>query len=120
MKFIYLLFIGVTGAGFIQAQTFQKKLSWKDNSIAMPTTAWVDLNNDSLLDVVVAGSDVVGKVKVSFFKNNSAQNFVEQPPLVENITFTALFFTDLNRESITLRPEGTAGVVRAFVDHRSS
>ena len=99
MKFIYLLFIGVTGAGFVQAQTFQKKLSWKDNSIAMPTTAWVDLNNDSLLDVVVAGSDVVGKVKVSFFKNISAQNFVEQPPLVENITFTDLFFTDLNRDN---------------------
>ncbi len=43
-----------------------------------------------------------------------ARGVGEQTDIVEKEMYT---FTDRSKESVTLRPEGTAGVVRAYIDH---
>jgi hypothetical protein len=48
------------------SQVFKKKFTWKDKSFKTLDVTWVDIDNDSLLDVVVLGREILKKWKTIF------------------------------------------------------
>lgn len=52
------------------AQTLLKKYSWKTDSISNAKIEWVDVNNDSLLDVLVIGKSKNQKLQIRTYKNS--------------------------------------------------
>ncbi len=52
------------------SQTLSKKISWKTNAISDAKIEWVDINNDSLLDVLVLAKGTNQKLQVLSYKNN--------------------------------------------------
>ena len=56
MKKRFFLFIGFMSiASLLNAQMLTKKFTWKDNSITTVDLSWVDIDNDSHLDVLLLG-----------------------------------------------------------------
>lgn len=65
----------------LSAQQLKKKFSWKEKAFKTLDITWVDVDNDSLLDVVLTGKDSLQKFKTIFLKNK-VDSFVVRPGLI--------------------------------------
>ncbi len=97
---ITILLISISSLQVV-AQTFQKKLSWRDNSFSTASAQWADLDNDGLLDVVVSGKNKSQDWQIKPFKNASTLEFTPAPVTTYNATILDYAFTDINRDNFT-------------------
>ena len=85
MKKLFFPFIGFMSiACLLNAQMLTKKFTWKDNSITTVDLSWVDIDNDSHLDVLLLGQSSQQSLKLISLKNNLT-SFTANPPIQQNI-----------------------------------
>ena len=93
----------------LSAQTLKKKFTWKDKSFKTLEVTWVDIDNDSLLDVALMGRDTLQKLKTVFLKNK-VDSFVVMPGLSQNISLQTYTWKDVNHDNlIDIVQLGTTG-----------
>jgi FG-GAP-like repeat len=92
---LLLLTIGIAA----NSQTFQKKFTWKDNSISQAKAEWVDLDNDSLLDIQILAQGTNQKLRLNSFKNQSLTNFTLSSTQELDLTMNSFSLADLNSDN---------------------
>ncbi|MFM9838763.1 MAG: FG-GAP-like repeat-containing protein [Cyclobacteriaceae bacterium] len=92
---IFFLMIGIVAS----SQTFQKKFTWKDNSVSQAKAEWVDLNNDSLLDIQVFAKDNNQKLRISSHKNDNFSKFSLANTQLQDVILNSYAFTDINADN---------------------
>ncbi len=89
---VLFLAIGVTAT----SQTFQKKFTWKDNTISEAKAEWVDIDNDSLLDIQVIAQGNNQKLRLSSFKNQNLKKFALSATQDVDLSLNSYSLSDLN------------------------
>ena len=98
MKKLFFLFIGFMFiASLLNAQMLTKKFTWKDNSITTVDLSWVDIDNDSHLDVLLLGQSSQQSLKLIALKNNLT-SFTANPPIQQNILLKSFCVKDINHD----------------------
>lgn len=100
----------------LPAQQFKQltkmKLSEKlDGSQA----AWVNLNSDTLLDVVLMGKSQSGEVKIFTFENIAGTNLSERSSLAAEIPDARFLLSDLNKDNQIDLLAATGDKVKSFL-----
>lgn len=83
------------------SQTFEKKFTWKDNTFQNVTIQWVDVDNDSLLDVLVSGQIGTTTWQLKVYANKFPQQFTESLSTKLNYAVNAITYSDVNRDNYT-------------------
>lgn len=92
----------------IYSQTFQKKFTWKDASISLAKAEWVDLDNDSLLDIQILAQETNQKFRLSSFKNQNRTKFILSGTQELDLAMNSFSLADLNLDNrIDLVVNGT-------------
>jgi len=89
-----LLIVGLT----TYSQTLAKKFTWKTNTVSNAKIEWIDINNDSLLDVLVLAKGVNQKLQVSSYKNNLT-SFVLTNNQELDVSLNSYSVVDLNNDN---------------------
>jgi gliding motility-associated-like protein len=85
--------------GFVvHGQTLGKKFSWKINTISNANIEWVDIDNDSLLDILVLAKGANQKLQVSTYKN-SLTSFALSSNQELDISLNSYSIVDLNNDN---------------------
>jgi gliding motility-associated-like protein len=92
---LLLLTIGIAA----NSQTFQKKFTWKDNSVSQAKAEWVDLDNDSLLDIQILAKGTNQKLRLNSFKNQSLTKFALASTQELDLTLNSFSIADLNLDN---------------------
>ncbi len=83
----------------INAQTLIKKFTWKDKTLSNAELTWADIDNDSLLDVVLVGKDNQQKLK-TIFLNNKLDSFIVRPSIVQNLSLQTYAWKDIDHDNL--------------------
>jgi gliding motility-associated-like protein len=81
------------------SQSFQKKFTWKDNTISQAKAEWVDLDNDSLLDIQILAQGTNQKLKLNSFKNQRLTRFALSSTQELDLTMNSFSLADLNLDN---------------------
>jgi len=92
--FFLTIFISLTS----DAQTFKKKVIWKGLFNTL-NVEWVDIDNDSLLDVALVGKDNAFKTS-TFFLKNKIDSFVLRTGLNQNTQLQTFSWKDINHDNL--------------------
>ena len=83
----------------LNAQTLIKKFTWKDKTLLNAELTWADIDNDSLLDVVLVGKDNQQKLKIIFL-NNKLDSFIVRPSIVQNLPMQTYAIKDIDHDNL--------------------
>jgi gliding motility-associated-like protein len=97
MTLLFTFFFVLIGY-FSHAQTLTKIHQWKTDSIAHTQVEWVDLDNDSLLDILVLGKTQNQKLRIYSYKNNLT-SFTSTGRLELDIALNSYSLIDINNDN---------------------
>ncbi|MCA4894853.1 MAG: VCBS repeat-containing protein [Cytophagales bacterium] len=83
----------------LYGQTFQKMFTWKDNSLSLAKAEWVDIDNDSLLDVQILAQGANQKLQLKSFKNQNLAKFTLSSTQELDLTMNSFSLADLNLDN---------------------
>jgi gliding motility-associated-like protein len=95
-KFVFFLFL--VCPLLVLSQTFQRKKSWRDNSFQQADAHWVDMDNDSLLDVIVTGNNHSQQWQLKSYENKWNTSFVSASSITYPYPVSNIAFTDNDRD----------------------
>ncbi len=111
MKKLIWLCVLIIVSNSLSAQQLKKKFSWKEKAFKTLDITWVDVDNDSLLDVVLTGKDSLQKFKTIFLKNK-VDSFVVRSGLILSGTLNAQTWKDVDHDNrIDLVQFGATGSI---------
>jgi len=107
-----LLCLSVT----LNAQQFKQLAKVKLNEkLAVSQVVWVNLNSDTLLDVVLTGKNQSGDVKIITLENQAGTNLFERMTLAAEIPQGRFLLTDVNKDNQMDLLAATGNKVKSFL-----
>lgn len=94
ISILLLLFV----SSIATAQTLVKKYSWRSDSISQAKVEWLDVNNDSLLDILVLAKGKNQKLQVYTYKNGLT-SFAPIGRLELDLVLNSYSLVDLNNDN---------------------
>ncbi|MBN8576722.1 MAG: gliding motility-associated C-terminal domain-containing protein [Cytophagales bacterium] len=119
MRPLLILFALLAGMN-LNAQQFKQISKLKlSETIAVTQAQWVNLNGDTLLDVVLAGRTPTGEVKIFILENQEGQHLVEHSKFTSGILDGNFLIADHNKDNqmdlIIYGRTGSQGVIKPFL-----
>ncbi|MFM8912758.1 MAG: FG-GAP repeat domain-containing protein, partial [Flammeovirgaceae bacterium] len=98
MKYLTITILLLSCQCVSHAQQLVKKYSWKMSSMSDTKIEWVDLDNDSLLDVLVLAKGTNQKLQVQAYKNK-LDSFPRRAITELDLTLNSYSLVDINNDN---------------------
>lgn len=121
MRKLFFIWLSVVAMHNLHAQQFKQISKVKlSEEVAVSQARWVDLNRDTLLDVVLTGKTPTGELKIFTLENFLGISLEERVVQGTGILDGRLILTDYNRDNQTdllvYGQNATSGVVKPFLN----
>ncbi|MBX2914598.1 MAG: gliding motility-associated C-terminal domain-containing protein [Cyclobacteriaceae bacterium] len=111
-----IIFSLLFGSVALHAQQFKQLTKIKlSEKLEVSQAAWVSLNSDTLLDVVVTGKNQAGDVKIITLENEAGVNLFERLSLNAGISEGRFLLTDVNNDNQIDLLAATGNKVKSFL-----
>ncbi|MBX2896406.1 MAG: VCBS repeat-containing protein [Cyclobacteriaceae bacterium] len=105
------------GSITLKAQQFKQLTKVKlSEKLEVSQAAWIALNSDTLLDVVVAGKNQAGEVKIVTLQNEAGTNLLERVSFTAEIPEGKFLLTDVNNDNQIDLLAATGNKVKSFLN----
>jgi len=111
-----IIFSLLFGSVALNAQQFKQLTKIKlSEKLEVSQVAWVSLNSDTLLDVVVTGKNQAGDVKIIALENEAGVNLFERLSFYAEISEGRFLLTDVNNDNQIDLLAATGNNVKSFL-----
>lgn len=112
-----IIFSLLCGSVVLNAQQFKQISKIKlGEKLEVSQAAWVNLNSDTLLDVVLTGKNQAGVVKLVALENEAGTNLFERVSLAAEIPDGRFLLTDVNNDNQTDLLAANGNQVKSFLN----